>query len=79
MVGGTYTQTAGTFQVAGGNVSSGTALNFQGGLLTGNGTIAAAIMNNAMMQPALAGTGLAITGQCLAAFGLPTELPTRRI
>ena len=62
VVGGTFTQTAGTFQVAGGSVSSGNALNFQGGLLTGTGSITAAIMNNAMMQPALGGTGLAITG-----------------
>ena len=59
---GTYTQTAGSFLLAGGSVQSNNALNFQGGLIDARGTISAAIMNNAMLRPALGGSGLAVTG-----------------
>ncbi len=59
---GTYTQTAGTFRVAGGTVTSSTALNFQGGLVDARGTINAAISNSANLQPALGGTGLTVNG-----------------
>ena len=49
---GTYTQTAGTFRLAGGSVQSNNALNFQGGLIDARGTITAAIMNNALLARA---------------------------
>ena len=59
---GNYTQTAGTFHLAGGTVQSNNALNFQGGLIDAFGSINAAIMNNAMLRPGLGGSGLAVTG-----------------
>ena len=59
---GTYTQSAGTFRLAGGSVQSSNALNFQGGLIDAFGNINAAIMNNAMLRPALGGSGLNVTG-----------------
>ena len=59
---GGYTQTAGTLALNGGNLSSTTALNLQGGLLTGAGTITGDILNNATIRPALAGSGLQVTG-----------------
>ncbi len=59
---GNYTQTNGSFLLAGGSVQSNNALNFQGGLIDARGTINAAIMNNAMLRPALGGSGLAVTG-----------------
>ena len=59
---GIYTQTAGSFLLAGGSVQSNNALNFQGGLVDARGTINAAIMNNAMLRPALGGSGLNVTG-----------------
>ena len=60
--GGTYTQTAGTFRLAGGTVTSSSALNFQAGLIDARGTISAAIQNNAILRPALGGNGLNVTG-----------------
>ena len=46
-----YTQTAGVTNLNGGNLSSTPSLQIQGGLLTGFGTISAAIQNNAMLRP----------------------------
>ncbi len=66
---GNYTQTAGTFQVAGGTVQSNNALVFQGGLLSGFGTITANITNSAMIRPDLGGSGFAITGNILLLSG----------
>ncbi len=59
---GSYTQTGGTFRLAGGTVTSSTALNFTGGLVDARGTINAAITNSANLQPALGGSGLAVNG-----------------
>jgi hypothetical protein len=59
---GGYTQTAGSLELTGGNLQSTSALQLQGGLLTGAGTINAAIMNNAMLRPALGGNGLNVNG-----------------
>ena len=59
---GNYTQTAGTFRLAGGTVTSSSALNFMGGLIDARGTITAGLTNSANFQPALGGTGLAVTG-----------------
>ena len=59
---GNYTQTGGVFRLAGGSVQSNNALNFQGGLIDAHGTINAAIMNNAMLRPALGGGGLNVSG-----------------
>ncbi len=59
---GTYTQSAGSFLLAGGTVQSNNALSFQGGLIDARGTITAAIQNNAMLRPALGGSGLNVTG-----------------
>ncbi len=59
---GTYTQTGGSFILTGGTAQLNSALNFQGGLVDARGTINAAIMNNAMLRPALGGSGLAVTG-----------------
>ena len=61
---GTYTQTgAGSvFRLAGGSVQSNNALVFNSGLIDARGTINAAIQNNAMLRPALGGSGLAVTG-----------------
>ena len=59
---GNYTQTAGTFQVAGGTVQSNNTLVFQGGLLSGFGSITADITNSATIRPGLGGAGFAITG-----------------
>ncbi len=53
---------AGTFRLAGGTVTSATALEFDGGLVDARGTINAAITNSALFQPALGGTGLNVTG-----------------
>ncbi len=55
-------RSAGTLNLAGGNLSSTSTLNLQGGLLSGFGRITAPITNSAMIQPALGGTGFAITG-----------------
>ena len=59
---GNYTQTAGSFLVAGGSVQSNNALNFQGGLVDAWGSINASITNNATLRAALGGTGLSVTG-----------------
>ncbi len=59
---GSYTQTAGTFRLAGGTVTSSTALNFIGGLIDARGTVNSAITNGGNLQPALGGTGLSVTG-----------------
>jgi len=59
---GSYTQTAGTFRMAGGTVTSSTALNFVAGLVDARGTINAAITSGANLQPALGGTGLSVNG-----------------
>lgn len=59
---GTYTQTAGTFRLAGGTVTSSTALNFMSGLVDARGSITANITNSANLQPALGGSGLFVTG-----------------
>ena len=50
------------FRLAGGTVTSSTALNFNGGLIDARGTINSAITNGANLQPALGGTGLSVTG-----------------
>ena len=59
---GSYTQTAGTFRLAGGSVTSTTALVFNGGLIDARGSMTAALTNSANLQPALGGTGLSVTG-----------------
>ena len=59
---GLYTQTDGTFKLAGGTVTSSSALNFAGGLVDAQGTISAAITNSANLQPALGGNGLIVNG-----------------
>ena len=59
---GSYAQTAGTFRLAGGTVTSSTALNFNGGLIDARGSINSAITNGGNLQPALGGTGLSVTG-----------------
>ncbi len=59
---GGYTQTAGTLVLAGGDVESSTGLQIQGGLLTGVGTINAAITNSALLRPGLGVGGLAVNG-----------------
>ena len=59
---GTYTQSAGTFRLAGGSVTSATALVFNGGLIDARGTINAAMTNGANLQPALGGSGLVVNG-----------------
>ena len=59
---GSYTQTAGTFRLAGGTVTSSTALDFQGGTVDAWGTVNSAITSNAVLQPALGGTGLTVNG-----------------
>ncbi len=59
---GNYTQTAGTFRLTGGTVTSSTALNFLGGLVDARGTINAAISNGANLRPALGETGLTVNG-----------------
>ncbi|MGH7937057.1 MAG: hypothetical protein ACREFG_00990, partial [Chthoniobacterales bacterium] len=57
-----YTQTAGSLEVAASTISSNTALQINGGSLSGYGQINAAIMNNAMLRPELGGSGLNVTG-----------------
>jgi hypothetical protein len=57
-----YTQTAGTLEVSASTISSNSALQIQGGLLTGFGTINAAISNNAMLRPSLGAGGLNVNG-----------------
>ena len=64
-VSGSYTQNAGTFRLTGGSVTSTTALDFEGGLVDVWGTINAAIVNNANLQPALGGTGLTVNGRVI--------------
>ena len=59
---GSYTQTAGTFRLAGGSASSSNPFDFEGGLVDAWGTINAAITNNANLKPALGGSGLSVTG-----------------
>ena len=63
MVTGSYTQSAGTFRLAGGTVTSTPVMDFEGGLVDAWGTINAAIRNNANLQPALGGTGLTVNGK----------------
>ncbi|MGI8890047.1 MAG: beta strand repeat-containing protein, partial [Chthoniobacterales bacterium] len=63
---GSYTQTAGTFRVAGGTVTSSTELNFTNGLVDARGTINAAVTSGANIQPALGSTtGLVVNGSHL--------------
>ena len=61
---GTFSQTAGTTRLAGGNLTGGGTFNLQGGTLTGSGTITANVTNNALIEVGGAGaTGtLTITG-----------------
>ena len=61
---GNYTQTgaASEFRLAGGSVQSNNALVFNSGLIDARGTINAAIQSNAMLRPALGGSGLMVTG-----------------
>jgi hypothetical protein len=66
--GGSYTQTAGTFRLAGGTVTTTPALStapldFEGGLVDAWGSIVSDLTNNATFQPTLGGTGLAVTGR----------------
>ena len=63
LVTGSYTQSAGTFRLAGGSVTSTPVMDFEGGLVDAWGTINAAIRNNANLQPALGGTGLTVNGK----------------
>ncbi len=59
---GGYTQTAGTTQLGGGDISSTSALQIQGGLLTGSGNIFASINSSATIRPSLGGSGLVVNG-----------------
>ncbi len=59
---GAYNQTAGTFRLAGGTVTSTNALNFMGGVVDAQGSINASITNSANLSPALGGSGLLVTG-----------------
>ncbi|MEO8044158.1 MAG: FecR domain-containing protein [Spartobacteria bacterium] len=59
---GSYTQNAGAFFLAGGTVTSTSALEFAGGLVDARGTISASITNNAKLQPALGSNGLNVNG-----------------
>jgi hypothetical protein len=59
---GSYTQTGGTFLLSGGTVQLNNALNFQSGLVDARGSINASIQNNALLRPALGGSGLQVTG-----------------
>ena len=63
LVTGSYTQSAGTFRLAGGSVTSTPVMDFEGGLVDAWGTINAAITNSANLQPALGGTGLTVNGR----------------
>ncbi|MEO5717413.1 MAG: hypothetical protein ABIR29_02450, partial [Chthoniobacterales bacterium] len=74
---GSYTQSAGTFRLASGSVTSSTALVFNGGLVDARGTINAAITNSANLQPALgSAAGLVVNGNVtlLAASNLTFQL-----
>ena len=57
-----FTQTGGTFQVAGANVQAATPMDFQAGTLTGFGSITADIVSNALIRPGLGGNGLIVNG-----------------
>ncbi|MBA2434203.1 MAG: hypothetical protein H0V54_03790, partial [Chthoniobacterales bacterium] len=59
---GSYTQTGGTFRLAGGTVTLPSAILFNAGLVDARGTINAAITNGANLQPALGGSGLTVNG-----------------
>ena len=59
---GNFTQSAGTFRLAGGTVTSSNGLTFNGGLVDARGTINSAITNSAILRPALGGSGLNVTG-----------------
>ncbi|MGH7936947.1 MAG: beta strand repeat-containing protein, partial [Bryobacteraceae bacterium] len=59
---GNFTQTAGTFRLAGGTFTSSNGLSFNGGLIDARGTINSAITNSALLRPALGGSGLNVTG-----------------
>ena len=77
---GSYTQTAGTFMVTGGTVSSNTnPLNFNGGLVDARGTIDGSINNNATLQPALGGINTNGGGSGLAVSGNLTLLSSSRL
>ena len=78
LVTGSYTQSAGTFRLAGGSVTSTPVMDFEGGLVDAWGTINAAITNNANLQPALGGTGLTVNGKACPTRILPTHFPVRR-
>ncbi|MGI8432952.1 MAG: hypothetical protein ACR2MW_11770, partial [Chthoniobacterales bacterium] len=57
-----FTQTAGSLTVNASTITSNSALQINGGALTGFGQINAAIQNNALLRPGLGGTGLNVTG-----------------
>jgi FecR protein len=61
-VGGSYTQTAGTFRMMGGSVVSATTLDFQGGMVDAHGSITGSLNNGGTLLPALGGAGLSISG-----------------
>ena len=75
---GSYTQTAGTFRLAGGTVTSSTALNFNGGLIDARGSINSAISNGGNLQPALGGNRSFRHGNRFLALHLKADLPARR-
>jgi hypothetical protein len=62
MMTGAYTQTAGNFLLAGGTVLADQALNIQGGLLNGWGTLNGGILNSATLRPGLGAGGLVVNG-----------------
>ena len=78
LVTGSYTQSAGTFRLAGGSVTSTPVMDFEGGLVDAWGTINAAIRNSANLQPALGGTGLTVNGRARPTRILPAHFPVRR-
>ncbi|HEY0139841.1 MAG TPA: hypothetical protein VGF48_03035 [Thermoanaerobaculia bacterium] len=59
---GGFTQTAGTTSLLGGNLASPFAININGGLLRGTGTITAAVNNSGTVAPGTSPGTLTITG-----------------
>ncbi|MEK9136774.1 MAG: Ig-like domain-containing protein, partial [Bacteroidota bacterium] len=57
-----YSQTGGAIILVGGNITSGTTLNIQGGILTGVGTVTANVLNAGRVSVGLSPGTLAISG-----------------
>ena len=70
--GNIYTQTAGSLQLTGGNISALGTLDIQGGALSGTGTVTANVQNAAMLEMGASVGILTITGSY-------TQLPTGQL